>query len=258
MQRFKLKLDLAAGQYWREAADANPPIFLSSTHFETSIAKAGTTALSKPYSRRFGGHFGKAAIIIAHHMVKRNMNRKENVKVTQDMRLFSDGGRGSGAIKGYCDIVNTQEWSQQDGEEIVHWGAFGKNIADLNPRALVQTGPNSGLWVPTEVDGLSQTVKASLRALKEHRASLVFVSRAEAAGLDYGCAGSSQINRQRACRGAIAQRLDHDGEPERSTQITTTDVHRPSRRGACSRRHGRIFSGLFFSANGFKWLCFKG
>jgi hypothetical protein len=94
-----------------------------------------------------------------------------------DMRLFSDGGRGSGAIKGYCDVIISQEWSKGGDEEIVHWGAFGKNIPDLAPRALVQTAENSGCWVPMEADGLSQTVRESLKALKEHEPGLVFEDR---------------------------------------------------------------------------------
>lgn len=97
------------------------------------------------------------------------------------MRLFSDGGRGSGAIKGYCDVIVAQEWFKDGDDEIIHWGAFGKNTADLDPRTFVPTSENSGLWVPAEIDGLSQTVMASLRLLKAHNPELIFDSQAEAA-----------------------------------------------------------------------------
>ena len=184
--RFREKADLTADQYWRDAVRENPADLFIIDPFRNFHSENENDSTIEALLAKIRRTFGKAAIIIAHHMVKRSMNQKENVKVTQDMRLFSDGGRGSGAIKGYCDIIITQEWSQQDGEEIVHWGSFGKNIADLNPRALVQTAPNSGLWVPTDVEGLSQTVSASLRSLKELRASLVIETRAEAAGLIMG------------------------------------------------------------------------
>jgi hypothetical protein len=184
--RFTLKPDSAADQYWRDAVRENPADLFIIDPFRNFHSENENDSTIEALLAKIRRTFGKAAIVIAHHMVKRSMNQKENVKLTHDMRLFSDGGRGSGAIKGYCDIIITQEWSQQDGEEIVHWGAFGKNIADLSPRALVQTGPNSGLWVPTDVEGLSQTVRASLRTLKEHRESLVFENRAEAAGLIMG------------------------------------------------------------------------
>jgi hypothetical protein len=152
-----------------DASYADPFIIDPFRNFDSENENDSTIEALLAKIRRPFGKEAMEAIIIAHHMVKRSMNQKENVKITQDMQLFSDGGRGSGAIRGYCDILITQEWSQQDGEEIVHWGAFAKNISDLNPWALVQTAPNSGLWVPTEVEGLSQTVRGSLRSLKEQR-----------------------------------------------------------------------------------------
>jgi hypothetical protein len=127
--------------------------------------------------------FGKASVVIAHHMVKRSKNPRDNVTLMDNMRLFSDMGRGSGAIKGYCDVIVNQEWFDEDGEEVIHWGAFGKNIPDLSPRALSQTAPNSNLWAPTNLDHITETVKASLTVLREHAPNLFFESRAEAARL---------------------------------------------------------------------------
>ena len=187
--RFSEKPDQRADQYWQDAVRVNPADVFIIDPFRNFHCENENDSTIEALLAKIRKTFGKSAIIIAHHMVKRSMNAKENVKVMDDMRLFSDGGRGSGAIKGYCDIIVAQEWFKEGDDEIIHWGAFGKNIPDLGPRTFVPTSENSGLWVPAELNGLSQTVRASLRVLKEHNAELVFDSQAEAADRISGARG---------------------------------------------------------------------
>ena len=90
-------------------------------------------------------------LIIPHHMVKRSQNRKDNTRLADDMRLWSDGARGSGAIKAHADVIVCQERTiERDGTEVVHFGAFMKDAAEVEPMPLQESTPESFLWVPCE------------------------------------------------------------------------------------------------------------
>lgn len=90
----------------------------------------------------------QSTIIIPHHMVKRSRNPKDNVHLKDNMRLWSDGCRGSGAIKGHADVIVCQERMTEDDMDIVYLGAFMKDAADVDPMPLVESKPDSFLWVP--------------------------------------------------------------------------------------------------------------
>jgi hypothetical protein len=95
--------------------------------------------------------FNKAGIIIPHHMTKRSYS-PDPVTLKKDMRLWSDGARGSGAIKAHSDAIICQERVMEDSVEIVYWGAFMKDGADIEPLPLEESDPQSFFWqVSTEV-----------------------------------------------------------------------------------------------------------
>jgi hypothetical protein len=89
--------------------------------------------------------FGKAAVLIAHHMTKRG-NPKDGVALKDDMRGWSDGARGSGAIKAHADLIICQERVMAGDHEKVYWGAFLKDAPDIEPLPLVETDNESFLW----------------------------------------------------------------------------------------------------------------
>ncbi len=102
-------------------------------------------------------HFRGAAVIISHHMrkveaaneVSGNPNGKAKLdpaSLTTDMRTWSDGARGSGAIKAHADVIVCQERRVENGNETVYFGAFMKDGPDLQPTAMEETGPESFVW----------------------------------------------------------------------------------------------------------------
>jgi hypothetical protein len=119
--------------------------------------------------------FKKAAVVIAHHMTKRGSN-KEAVALKDDMRMFSDGARGSGALKAHADVIVCQERTKENDIEVVYWGAFLKDAADIEPMALEETGHETFVWtvraeVPSAArpsyDALKQSGKTSFATKRD-------------------------------------------------------------------------------------------
>jgi hypothetical protein len=100
--------------------------------------------------------FRKSAVLIAHHMTKRG-NSPDAVALSGDMRAWSDGARGSGAIKAHADVIICQERVMAGDHETVYWGAFLKDAADIEPLPLVETDHESFLWT------VSEDIPANLR-----------------------------------------------------------------------------------------------
>jgi hypothetical protein len=123
--------------------------------------------------------FKKAAVVIVHHMTKLGTS-KDVVTLKDDMRAWSDGARGSGAIKAHADVIICQErLIDGDGTEVVYWGAFLKDAADIEPLALEESGADSFFWiVRAEVP---DHLKASLTALTKPKST--FKNRADAANV---------------------------------------------------------------------------
>jgi hypothetical protein len=96
--------------------------------------------------RRVRQHFPDAAVILTHHMTKRDGDQTLTLK--QDMRAWSDGARGSGAIKAHADVIVCQERTMEDGNEILHLGAFMKDGPDAEPTALEESDAKTFFWIP--------------------------------------------------------------------------------------------------------------
>jgi hypothetical protein len=126
---------------------------------------------------RFRQRFQGATVIIAHHMRKQAGGRDNPVKLKDNMREWSDGGRGSVAIKAHSDVIACQERDDSNGTEIIYFGAFMRDGADVTPLSLVETGPESFFFevVPT----VPETCQRSYSALKN--AARTFVNKSDAA-----------------------------------------------------------------------------
>jgi hypothetical protein len=102
--------------------------------------------------RRVRQRFRDAAVILTHHMTKRDADRTTSLE--QDMRAWSDGARGSGAIKAHADVIVCQERTMEKGDEILFLGAFMKDGPDAEPTALEESGASSFFWIPrAEIPG---------------------------------------------------------------------------------------------------------
>ena len=89
--------------------------------------------------------FRNAAVIVVHHMRKRESNAY-GVSLETDMRTWSDGARGSVAIKAHADVFVGQERVIENEVEVVYWGAFSKDEADIDPMPLVESDVQSFFW----------------------------------------------------------------------------------------------------------------
>jgi hypothetical protein len=108
-------------------------------------------------------HFAGATVILTHHM--RKPSHGDSTPLSTDMRGWSDGARGSSAIKAHADVIICQERTQKDGDEVLHFGAFAKDVPDIEPIKLEESGNETFFWqrcaeVPTHL-------KLAFEALKE-------------------------------------------------------------------------------------------
>ncbi len=108
--------------------------------------------------------FGSASVIVSHHMRKATEATTGaaasggegkgggSIHLDSDMRAWSDGSRGSVAIKAHADMIVCQERRTQRETEVVWLGAFQKDAADIEPFTLYETGPETFTWrVGTEL-----------------------------------------------------------------------------------------------------------
>jgi AAA domain len=88
--------------------------------------------------------FGDAAVVISHHLRKRD--RRGEQKLTGDMRIWADEARGSSAITAHADVIICQERVVEGGMETLHLGAYLRDGADIEPIILRETDLQSFLW----------------------------------------------------------------------------------------------------------------
>jgi hypothetical protein len=135
-------------------------------------------------------HFPNSAVILTHHMVK--ASGEYTAKLDEDMRSWSDGARGSGAIKAHADVIVCQERTMVLGDEILRLGAFMKDGADAEPTALEESDAKSFFWVPRPE--IPHYLQKSFDILKEEGSS--FANKGEAVA----CLKSAGIKQPTAYR----------------------------------------------------------
>jgi hypothetical protein len=90
--------------------------------------------------------FGSAAVVISHHLRKRDRNPGHQHSLKDDMRVWADDARGSGAITAHADVIVCQERLVESGMEMLHLGAYLRDGADIEPMALRESHAESFLW----------------------------------------------------------------------------------------------------------------
>ena len=120
--------------------------------------------------------FGDAAVVISHHLRKRNRKKTDQVSLRADMRAWADEARGSGAITAHADVIVCQERVVERGTEKLDFGAYLRDGADIDPIPLRERGSQSFLWQVTP--DIPEVLNTCLEALK--RSALEFPSRAAA------------------------------------------------------------------------------
>ena len=90
--------------------------------------------------------FGNAAVVISHHLRKRNRKKADQTSLRDDMRAWADEARGSGAITAHADVIVCQERIVESGLERLDFGAYLRDGADIESMALRECGLESFLW----------------------------------------------------------------------------------------------------------------
>ena len=119
--------------FWRRFAEQYPAdicIFHPMRSMHSGDENDSSIEMLLGRMRRF---FPNSAVIVAHHMRKQFAGSKEPA-LLEDMRAWSDGARGSSAIKAHTDVVVCQErtMTNQDDERD-YLGAILKDRADISP-----------------------------------------------------------------------------------------------------------------------------
>jgi hypothetical protein len=135
-------------EWWQKAVAENPADIYIVDPFRCLHGAGENDSAMEETLRKIRAVFHRATVI-PHHMTKNSRNPRENTRLADDMRLWSEGCRGSGAIKGHADVIICQERETENDEtEVVHLGAFMKDAADVKPISLVESATDSFLWVP--------------------------------------------------------------------------------------------------------------
>ena len=100
-----------------------------------------------------------------------------NVSLTSDMRSWSDGARGSTAIKAHADVIVCQERKTESDVETVYLGAFMKDGPDVEPISLIETGHESFYWQVSP--NIPEKLRSPFEALR--KAARLFHDKKDAA-----------------------------------------------------------------------------
>jgi len=159
--------DKKAEKFWQELRKDNPADLYIIDPMRSMHGEDENDSKIERLLVRLRRLFGGAALIIAHHMTKAGAGQWE-LRLKTDMRAWSDGARGSGAIKAHADVIVCQERSIEDEREVVSWGAFLRDDADIEPISVVESDPQSFYW-EASLD-VPDHLRASYEALRKEGA----------------------------------------------------------------------------------------
>ena len=176
--RFPLKdSDKRESQFWRKLVAEHPADLYIIDPMRCFHASDENDSTIEQLMERMRTFFGSSAVIVSHHMRKRSSRPDDFCSLLHGMREWSDGARGSGAIKAHADVIVCQE-RVSGSEEIVYLGAFMKDGADVEPIPLVETDYESFFFKPSF--HVPENLRASYEALKKHSS---FLSKSAGAGI---------------------------------------------------------------------------
>lgn len=141
----------AAGAFWKALVEENPADLYIVDPLRCLHSGDENDSMIESLLASVRSYFGGSAVIITHHMRKSGGSNSSSVTLHGNMREWSDGCRGSGAIKAHADCIICQErrMDEDTGAEIIDWGVFAKDIPDIEPMALVETDAETFFWVPS-------------------------------------------------------------------------------------------------------------
>jgi hypothetical protein len=161
--------DAKETQFWKELIAGNPADLYIIDPMRCFHAADENDSKIEKLMERMRTFFRSSTVIISHHMRKQFNNAKKNDEyhngsLRAGMREWSDGARGSGAIKAHADVIVCQERVIEGETELVYLGAFLKDGADIEPIPLVETDNESFLFKPST--DIPSHLRSSYDALK--------------------------------------------------------------------------------------------
>lgn len=178
-------------RFWEELVTNNPADVYIIDPLRTLHAADENDSTIETLLSELQRVFRGAAVVVAHHMRKSNEN---SIALADDMRAWSEGARGSSAIKAHSDVIVLQERSMNPkGEEVVHLGVFLKDGADVEPFPLMESDHQSFYWEP--VAQVPPKLQAAYDALSN--AGGIFKDKAMAADI---IKNSANVSRATAYR----------------------------------------------------------
>jgi hypothetical protein len=184
-------------RFWEDLVAANPADLYIIDPLRTLHAADENDSTIETLLSEMQRVFRGAAVVAAHHMRKAGEN---NCTLMQDMRLWSDGARGSSAIKAHTDVIVLQERIiDEKGNEVVHLGAFLKDGPDIEPMQLMESDHLSFYWQVATV--VPKYLRESFDALA--KANILIKDRAKAAELIKQSTGVARATAYRHVEGLI-------------------------------------------------------
>jgi hypothetical protein len=109
--------------------------------------------------------FKDAAVVISHHLRKRDRKTNNQLRLKDDLRVWADEARGSSAITAHADVIICQERVIEGSIEMLHWGAYLRDAPDIEPMVLRESSLQSFFW--QVAPDISSDLMESLDALRK-------------------------------------------------------------------------------------------
>jgi hypothetical protein len=174
--RFPVKGDAVPATFWRSFSKQHKADIYIIDPLRCSWVGQENDSQIEVFLTALRENFQDASVIVAHHMRKQGGDQEHRSKLAGNMRDWSDGARGSGAIKAHADVIVCQERVEEQDEETIYFGAYMKDGADIGPIPLQETDVNSFFF--TVVREIPAVCRSSYSILKRNATRLS--SRADA------------------------------------------------------------------------------
>jgi hypothetical protein len=174
--RFPVKGEVVPAAFWRSLAKQHKADIYIIDPLRCSWVGQENDSQIEGFLTALRENFQGAAVIVAHHMRKQGGEKEYRFKLAENMRDWSDGARGSGAIKAHADGIVCQERVEENDEETIYFGAYMKDGADIGPIPLQETDGESFYF--KVVREIPAVCRSSYGILRRNAAKLT--SRADA------------------------------------------------------------------------------
>jgi hypothetical protein len=172
---------------WRLLVNQNPADLYIIDPMRCMHAQAENDSSIEALLNRVHEFFGSAAVVISHHLRKRDRNPGHQHSLKADMRVWADEARGSSGITAHADVIICQEREVEEGIEMLHLGAYMRDAADIEPMVLRESSLESFFWevapdIPTELTMCLDALKQAGGIFHSRTAATAVLKKAVGSG----------------------------------------------------------------------------